>query len=145
MLYYIGACLLKREHVVIYTIVGTPLSIVKYSHAARKVLDSHNMTKFCYQQQLKEQHKDEPFLVGPYEVDVEFYFDKDFIKTRGYVPRKPAISCLLKALDDLIAGIIYENEYILYNVNVNKYYNAPEAKTVLHFRKLKGENVTKNT
>jgi len=120
---------------IVYTIMGTPVSIVKQSQSARKVLDEFNLNRLNQQQQLRNQHNDKPLLNGLYDLDVEFYFDREFVKSRGYASNKPAISSLLKYLDDIMRGIVYQNEYIVTHVNASKYYECPEAKTIIRFSK----------
>lgn len=132
-----------------YVITGVPVFITKSSHIARKVLDEYNLTRLNQLQQLRNQHEDKSLLNGLWNLEVEFHFDKNFVKSRGYVPNRPCISSLLKYLDDILHRTIYENEYTICNINAHKYYDAPMSQTVLHFTKVlaseKESNVKKNT
>lgn len=129
---------------IVYTIVGIPVSLVKTSQASRKVLSSYNLCRLNQQNQLREQHGDIPLLSGLHNLDVEFHFDHEYSKSRGYSPHKPALSSLLKYLDDILHGVVYESEYIVYNVNAEKFYDVPTSKTVLKFSK-KDKDGKKNT
>lgn len=132
-----------------YIITGVPVFITKSSHLARKILDTYNLTRLNHLQQLRNQHDNQSLLSGLWNLEVEFHFDKDFIKSRGYVPNRPCISSLLKYLDDILHGTVYENEYTICNVYATKHYNAPQSQTVLSFSKVlpneKESNVKKNT
>ncbi len=118
-----------------YTIYGTPVSMIKTSFAGRKILDEFNMVRFNQQQQLSKQQEDQEELTGLWKMTVEFYFDKDYVKSRGYSPCKPALSALLRYLDDILQGIVYRNEYVVKEVKATKFYGADEAKTIVTFRR----------
>lgn len=130
---------------IVYTITGTPVSIVKNSHMGRRVFDEFNLNRFNHQRQLREQHADKDLLNSIHALEVEFYFDETFGKTKGYSPHRPALSSLLKYLDDILHGVVYENEFVVTHVIASKHYNAPESKTILTFTPLKEKNGKKNT
>jgi hypothetical protein len=132
-----------------YVIVGVPVFIVKNSPSSRKIVDAYNLIRLNQLQQLINQHDNKSFLSGLWSLDVEFHFDKDFVKSRGYVPNRPTITSLLRYLDELLHGTIYDNEYTICTVNAHKYYNSPVSQTVLKFSKVlnsqKESDVKKNT
>lgn len=123
-----------------YTIYGTPVSAIKASFAGRKILDDFNVVRFNQQQQLRHQHDDRPFITGLWHLQADFYFDKDYSKSRGYSPCKPAISVLLRYLADILQGVVYENELVIDEINACKYYGADRAKTILIFTRRERSN-----
>lgn len=121
---------------VTYTIRGVPVSVIKSSHVARKVLDPYNLRRMNYQQQLSHQHNDKPLLTGTWALEAHFMFEPPKNKQSTLFVPSPLTS-LLRFVDDIAQGIIYDNECIIHKLEVEKNYTTKDdAKTILIFKRI---------
>ena len=121
---------------VTYTIRGVPVSVIKSSHIARKVLDPYNLRKMNYQQQLSHQHNDKPLLTGAWALQAHFLFEPPRNKQSKLFVQMP-ITPLLRFVDEIAHGVIYDSECVIHKLDVDKKYtDTNEAQTILIFRRI---------
>jgi Holliday junction resolvase RusA-like endonuclease len=130
-----------------YVVYGNPIPLARCRYSGVRVYDSQKNLKLIWGIGLQKQHNDEEMFIGPLQLELFFYFP---IAKKGVSHNKiqslkstwhfkrPDLSNLLKFVEDVATGIIYEDDCIISEVLVKKFYddgNGP--RTEFTIRELK--------
>lgn len=91
-----------------------------------RMWDTQKQIKFQYGMYLRQQHADEPFLVGPLHLDIKFYFHipRTTKKQAGDLHMyKPDLSNLIKLIEDVGSGILYQDDALIASIVASKHYD----------------------
>lgn len=117
----------------VYRIKGQPQAIYKNSRTTRKTIDPHKLALIDAQRQLINQHDQRPLLTGPWTLTIEFYYQS--AQEHQFHTHAPSITQLLRFLDEIAKGVIYNNECILHQIHAAKHYAQQEPETRLIFNR----------
>jgi Holliday junction resolvase RusA-like endonuclease len=98
--------------------------------------DTQKQVKFQYGIYLRKQHDNEPLLVGPLHLEIKFYFH--IPRTTNHSPGdyhmfKPDLSNLIKLIEDVGSGILYEDDALIASIAASKHYDSsPRIEFSLH-------------
>lgn len=116
-----------------YVIMGNPIALARarHSRATGHVYDSQRHIKLVWGIDLARIHDDEPYFIGPIQMDVVFYLpiptsysQKRKDKVRGqYHFIKPDTSNLLKFVEDVCTKICYHDDCIISKFFMEKVYD----------------------
>lgn len=119
-----------------YTIIGTPEAALRTTKMARLSQDSYNIRRRNYQQQLINQHDDDPFLSGPWDLTCEFMFELPVGKPKRHI-MYPSLVYLVRFFDELAHNVIYSDSCIIHHLTLIKSYEPCEPKSIFTFTKVK--------
>ena len=128
----------KEEKVMskVYIIDGNPVAWARPSPYRGRMWDTQKQLKFQYGVYLREQHAAEPLLVGPLHLEIKFYFHlaKSTKKSLGdFHMFKPDLSNLIKLIEDVGSGILYEDDALIASITASKIYDSsPRIEFSLH-------------
>lgn len=119
-----------------YILLGDPVPLARARMSPYRVYDSQKQIKLVAGINLRNQHNDEPLLQGPLLLDVTFTLAMPRSwsrKKQGELVGsshifKPDLSNLLKFVEDIATGIIYNDDCIIAQVMAKKVY-GPEPST----------------
>lgn len=117
----------------IYRITGAPEPVIKNSRLARKVLDPYNQRKLDCHMQLVNQHGNQPPLTGAWHLEAQFMFPARETTHNQHHCQAPSIQQLLRFIDDIARGVLYDNECIFYEIKAWKDYSNQFPETTLIF------------
>ena len=119
---------------IIYRIKGPPIAIVKNQRGQRKCMDYFNRNLLDYQRQLANQHNDNPLLTGAWALDIHFLFEKSLQNHKEHT-QSPTITQLMRFVDEVTRGIIFDNECIINDIRAHKDYSQAFPETTLIFNR----------
>jgi Holliday junction resolvase RusA-like endonuclease len=117
---------LKKE-VFIYNIPGKPVALARPRHSGTQVYDSQKREKSNAAIWLAHQHNDRPFLEGPLELTIVFYFEppKKGRSMTGKLHRgRPDLDNCIKYVCDVANKILYNDDSEIAVINAIKLYSG---------------------
>lgn len=112
-----------------YTIVGEPIPLVKVTGTETpRVWDEYKQKRFNYEQTLRNQHDNQPFLEGPLSIDITFHMriypahKHDELVNKGHAIL-PSILSLFNFCERSLLGIILKRECHIVKAKINKVYD----------------------
>jgi Holliday junction resolvase RusA-like endonuclease len=98
----------------LYVIHGKPIPLARARHGNRRTWDSQKADKVVWGINLRQQHGDRPFWEGPLVLNIIFYMKVPKV-TKSKLwgkPHKarPDLSNLIKFVEDVGSGIIYDDD-----------------------------------
>lgn len=113
-----------------YIIPGNPIPLARARHGNRRTWDSQKAIKFGWGVQLQNQHNEKKFYTGPLLLDINFYFEipkthkkKYDLLSNSYFLQRPDLSNLIKFVEDVATGILYQDDCTICSINTNKFYD----------------------
>lgn len=121
-----------------YILSGDPIPLARPRFRKNSgVYDPQLSLKQRSQLELKIQHGARPLLKGPLELIVTFFMKIPISKKRKIYPYnyhaiKPDLSNLIKFVEDVATGILYEDDSIIVSIQSVKYYAiVPRTEIIL--------------
>lgn len=116
----------------IYVIKGDPTPLARARAGNRRVWDSQKQEKLVAGINLKHQHGSLPFYEGPLHLDVTFFMkipEQISIRKREtylhkYHVYKPDTSNLLKFIEDISTGVLYNDDCLIASISTKKVYDS---------------------
>lgn len=111
-----------------YILSGDPIALKRPRFRKNSgVYDPQKSEKERSQFELKMQHGARKFISGPLELIITFFMKipeskKRTVKPYLYHPIKPDLSNLIKFVEDVATGILYEDDSIIASIQAVKYY-----------------------
>jgi len=111
----------------VYVLHGNPVAWARPSPYRGRMWDTQKHIKFQYGMYIRQQHYDEPLLVGPLHLEIKFYFTipRSSKKKAGeFHHYKPDLSNLIKLIEDVGSGILYEDDALIASIAASKHYDS---------------------
>jgi len=124
-----------------YIIPGTPIPLkrARVNFQKGRIYDDQNILKENIRFFLKQQHGDAPLFAGPLKVSFVFYFKKNKI-TNFYHTYIPDLSNLIKMVEDIGTGILYEDDCLIAEISAVKCYSSSSRTEFTITELAKGES-----
>jgi len=126
-----------------YVLYGKPLPLLRprTSFIKRLIYDPQKIEKEQAQQQLRLQHKTRPVIHQPIHLEVTFFMPpptsmtktkKAFLYKSPHF-KKPDLSNLIKFIEDVAQGIIFQDDSRIISINAKKLYDEhPRTEFTIH-------------
>lgn len=115
-----------------YVIYGNPTPLARPRLAHNHIYDSQANQKVVASIDIKNQQADTPFLTGPLHLSVTFFMKtpesislkkKEALYGKYHIV-KPDISNMIKYIEDIATGIIYNDDCLIASIDSKKVYDA---------------------
>lgn len=102
---------------ILYTLSGDPSALSRVQFGQGRSPEEHKHIKMITRISLTSQHNDAPFLIGPLHLHAVFILPLSARKNT-----KPEISNLIKFIEDICSGIVYQNNCVIHSICSEKRY-----------------------
>ena len=125
-----------------YVIKGDPIAWARAGLHGKRVYDTQKHQKLVAGITLRDQHQGRPMYQGPLSLDVTFYLkipqrrNDNWDNKPHYSP--PDFSNLLKFIEDIGTGLLYEDDRLISHVSGKKVYGI-EPRTEFTIMELNGQ------
>lgn len=108
-----------------YIIPYDPIAWARPVPRHSRVWDAQKNLKFSWGIVIAKQHENLPLFKGPLHLDIHFYFKiPKKKKDSKYYIAKPDLSNLIKLIEDICTGILYEDDRLIVYITSTKTYDA---------------------
>lgn len=132
---------------ILYCIPGDPLPLARARYGNGRVYDSQKQLKVHWGIVLQHQHQDREFYKGALSLEVTFYFKYPKSTANKYIKQsiihhhvKPDLSNLIKFIEDVAQGILYQNDSRISVIQAQKLYDHENPRTEFCIREIYGKN-----
>lgn len=114
-----------------YLIPGKPTAWQRVNPYGGRPYDTQKSLKFDWGIDLHDQHGDDPLFKGPLHLEAYFYFPiaktikpaERFKRKGSYHSFRPDLSNLVKLIEDVATGILYEDDSLIASITAYKLYD----------------------
>lgn len=111
-----------------YVIMGAPIPLARPRFSKKTVFDSQKHKKLIMGIHLRNQHQDKPMYTGNLHMDIVFYLISPSVRKHGdmeeaYHVKRPDLSNLIKFVEDIGTGILYEDDALICSLTATKKYS----------------------
>lgn len=130
----------KRQPYFVYILEGTPIPYTRSAMSKSKEFDTYKKLKFAHSNNLQEQHQSKALFCGPLKLELCFFFERPRIRKNpqedpdngyallNYNAHKPDLFSLLRFVQDIAQGIVYETDASLVTIIMEKkFYKEPKT------------------
>lgn len=115
-----------------YIIPGDPISLARPRLGPHGFYSIDTDKRFYFKNYISNQHNDMRMLQGPLKLDITFYFKISLRKqgkSCGFKPNsfmfyKPDLSNLIKFIEEVATGILYDDDCIIASISAQKRYDT---------------------
>jgi len=112
-----------------YVVEGEPIPLARVTESETpRIWDEYKHKKFNYEQALRNQHNDKPFITGPIDLTITFYMTiypaykhDELIKKQHTI--QPSIFSLFNFCEHSLLGILFKKECQIVKTTLNKIYD----------------------
>lgn len=118
----------------IFTINGEPVPYPENKSSHFKTWSPYRHYKGKYQIDISNQFEGNEMLTGPLFMEILFYFSTKKGQSKSHL-QKPDLNRLVRFIEELCCGIVYEKDYLFTHIFASKGYDE-EPKTVFKISKI---------
>jgi len=125
-----------------YVVKGEPIPLARVTEVETpRIWDDYKQKKFNYEQALRNQHDEKPFIDGPIELTIYFYMTvypahkhDELIKKEHAI--QPSIFSLFNFCEHSLLGIIFKKECQIVKTTMKKVYDD-RPRTEIRIKRVK--------
>jgi len=109
-----------------YVVEGKPIPLARPRFGRGRCWDEQKLTKVVFGIHLVKQHDSHPFFEGPLQLLVKFFMPiPKRARNKDGKPHyiKPDLSNLIKFVEDVGSGILYEDDSVITSIKAEKIYS----------------------